>query len=522
MYIFEKKCLLMMTMKAGAEYILGIDSGTTATKVTLYDIEGNIIATTTREYNLFTPKPLYVEVEIDTLWNELVNGVREVLIKSEADPKKIMAIGISAQGETFVPISSDGKPLRRAIVWLDSRAEEEAKILDEKFNDGQSYKITGQVKLVPTWPAAKILWLKRNEKDVFEKTFKYLLVEDYLIWKMTGEFVAEGSLLCSTCYWNIVTKKWWDEMLDFLGIKEEQLPEIRESGEAIGKLKKSAAEQLGLTTDVVVSTGGLDQACGTIGVGNVKPGIFTENIGAALAICALQEKLTFDPKRRMPVHYFVMPSTYMFHTFTTGGMALRWFRDNFCGEEINIANLLGISSYALIDREVEKVPPGSEGLVMLPHLQGAMAPEANPNAKGTFFGITLAHTRAHFARSIMEAIACAIMRNIEVLEDLGVKVKEIRALGGGARSRIWNQIIADVTQRPVITTNHDEDAACMGAAMLAGKAINIYRSLEEAAEKVVKIKEKFEPIEKNFEVYQNLYKKYVKLYDSLLELFEMK
>jgi xylulokinase len=502
-------------------YILGVDSGTTATKVALYDLEGNIIATTTREYQLITPKPLWVEVEIETLWNEFVQGTKEVLAKSGINPAKILAIGISAQGETFVPISKEGKPLRRAIVWLDSRAEEEAKILDEKFDNGKSYRITGQVKLVPTWPAVKIFWLRRNEPDIFEKTFKYLLVEDYLIWKMTGEFVAEGSLLCSTCYWNIVTKKWWNEMLEFINIDETKLPNIRESGEVVGNLKKEAAEQLGLTTDTIVTTGGLDQACGTIGVGNVKPGIFTENIGAALAICAIQEKLTFDPKRRMPVHYFVIPDTYMFHTFTTGGMALRWFRDCFCNDEINVAKLANVSSYFLMDKEAENIPPGSDGLVMLPHLQGAMAPEANPNAKGVFFGITLAHTKAHFARSIMEAIACAIMRNIEVLEDLGVKVTEIRALGGGARSRVWNKIIADVTGRPVITTNHDEDAACMGAAMLAGKAIRVYKDLEEAAEKVVKVRERFEPNLNNFKIYQKVYAKYKKLYESLLEIFEM-
>jgi D-xylulose kinase len=501
-------------------YILGVDSGTTATKVALYDLEGNIIATTTREYQLITPKPLWVEVEIETLWNEFVQGTKEVLAKSGINPAKILAIGISAQGETFVPISKEGKPLRRAIVWLDSRAEEEAKILDEKFDNGKSYRITGQVKLVPTWPAVKIFWLRRNELDIFEKTFKYLLVEDYLIWKMTGEFVAEGSLLCSTCYWNIVTKKWWNEMLEFINIDETKLPNIRESGEVVGNLKKEAAEQLGLTTDTIVTTGGLDQACGTIGVGNVKPGIFTENIGAALAICAIQEKLTFDPKRRMPVHYFVIPDTYMFHTFTTGGMALRWFRDCFCNDEINVAKLANVSSYFLMDKEAENIPPGSDGLVMLPHLQGAMAPEANPNAKGVFFGITLAHTKAHFARSIMEAIACAIMRNIEVLEDLGVKVTEIRALGGGARSRVWNKIIADVTGRPVITTNHDEDAACMGAAMLAGKAIRVYKDLEEAAEKVVKVRERFEPNLNNL-IYQKVYAKYKKLYESLLEIFEM-
>jgi xylulokinase len=502
------------------DYILGIDIGTTATKVTLFDLKGTTIASATREYELVTPTALEVEIEIETLWNAFKDGIREVLSISKVKRSNVKALGISAQGETLVPIDKNGKPLRRAIVWLDSRAEEEAETLNKKFDDGESYRITGQVKLVPTWPASKILWIKNHEPDVFRRVYKYLLVEDYFIWKMTGTFISEGSLLCSTCYWNIVTKKWWDEMLDFLGITPDQLPDIGEPGENIGNLLPSVAQELGLTTETMVCTGALDQACGTVGVGNIKPGIFTENIGAALAICATLERPTFDPKRRIPIHYHAIPDTYMAHTFTTGGMALRWFRDSFCEMEAAVANLANISSYQLIDEEVAQVAPGAEGLVMLPHLQGAMAPEANPKAKGVFFGFTLRHKKPHFARAIMEAIACIIQRNIDVLEDIGIKVTEIRALGGGARSKIWNQIIADLTKRPVITTLHDEDAACLGAAILAGKAVGFFNNLENAVMGMVAIRERFEPDQKNFKVYEELYTKYIKLYESLKELFE--
>jgi len=502
------------------ECTLGVDVGTTATKVALFDLKGNTVTSATKEYELITPTTLEVEVDIETLWNAFKEGVRDVFSTSRLKPSNVKALGISAQGETLVPIEKNGKPLRRAIVWLDSRAQEEANILDKKFDNGKSYKITGQVKLVPTWPASKILWIKKHEPDVFKRVHKYLLVEDYFIWRMTSAFVAEGSLLCSTCYWNIVTKKWWDEMLDFLEITAEQLPEIKEPGEKVGYLTPSAAKELELTTETIVSTGALDQACGTIGVGNIKPGIFTENIGAALAICATLERLTFDPRRNMPIHYHAIPSTYMAHTFTTGGMALRWFRDAFCETEMNVANLANISPYQLIDKEVDQIQPGAEGLVMLPHLQGAMAPEANPKAKGVFFGFTLRHKRSHFARSIMEAIACIIRRNLDALEDMGIEVTEIRALGGGARSKIWNQIIADLTKRPVVTTSHDEDAACLGASILAVKAAGIFRKLEDAVKDMVAIRERFEPNHKNFKLYDGLYDKYVKLYKSLVELFE--
>jgi xylulokinase len=501
------------------KYILGVDVGTTATKVALFDLKGTTIASATKEYELITPTTLEVEVDIATLWKAFKQGVKDILLTSKVDPGNVKALGISAQGETLVPIDKNGKPLRKAIVWLDNRAQEEAEILDKKFNGGKSYEITGQVKLVPTWPASKILWIKKHEPNVFSRAYKYLLVEDYFIWKMTEAFVAEGSLLCSTCYWNIVTKKWWDEMLDFLGITPEQLPEIREPGEKVGNLLSSTAEDLGLTTETIVSTGALDQACGTIGVGNIKPGIFTENIGAAIAICATLEEPVFDPNRIMPIHYHAIPDTYMAHTFTTGGMALRWFRDVFCETEISKANLANINPYQLMDKEVSQIQPGAEGLVMLPHLQGAMAPEANPRAKGVFFGFTLRHKRPHFARSIMEAIACIIRRNIEVLCEMGIEVEEIRALGGGARSKIWNQIIADLTKQPVTTTLHEEDAASLGAAILAGKAVGLFRNLEDAVEDMVAIRERLEPNPKNSKTYDKLYMKYIKLYESLIELF---
>jgi xylulokinase len=502
------------------EYILGVDVGTTATKTSLFDTKGNSISSATEEYQLVTPKPLEVEVDIETLWNSFKAGVKRVLSSSKVYARNIEALGISAQGETLVPVDKNGKPLRRAIVWLDSRAEEEAAVLDREFDDGRSYAITGQVKLVPTWPASKILWIRKHEPDIFKHAYKYLLVKDYFIWRMTGAFVSEGSLLCSTCYWNIVTKKWWDEMLDFLAITPNNLPEIREPGEKVGNLLRPVAKEVGLSDETVVSTGALDQACGTIGVGNIRPGIFTENVGAALAICATLKKPIFDRQRRMPIHYHGIPDTYMAHTFTTGGMALRWFRDAFCETEMNTASLTRMNTYELIDREVGQIPAGSEGMVMLPHLQGAMAPETNPKAKGVFFGFTLSHRRPHFARSLMEAIACIIRRNIDVLEDIGIKVSEIRALGGGARSNVWNQIIADLNKRCVITTAHDEDAACLGAALLAGKAAGLFLKLEDAVESMVKVKERFEPTTANYRTYDDLYSKYVKLYDSLVALFE--
>ncbi|MHA1797399.1 MAG: xylulokinase [Candidatus Helarchaeota archaeon] len=505
-----------------SEYILTLDSGTTASKISLFDTNGKLISISTQEYTLLTPTALSVELPAEKFWNAFKIGTKEVLKKSKVDPKLIKAFSLSAQGETFILIDKNGKPLRNSISWMDNRAQKEAEILSQEFPNEETYKITGQVSIVPTWPAAKLLWIKNNEPKIFNEIHKVLLVEDYIIWKLTNQFACEGSLICSTVYWNISTEKWWDEMLNYLGISHGQLPEIKYSGEAVGNMSAEAAKELGLTTDVIVSMGALDQACGTIGVGNVKPGIFTENTGAALAICATQDKNepTFDKHRRMPVHYHGIPRRYMFHTFTSGGMVLRWYRDKFAKEEMTEAKKIGKDAYDIIADKAKKIAAGSEGLIMLPHLQGAMAPEDNPKARGVFYGFTLKHGKAHFARAIMEAIAFIVKRNLDIIEDLKITVNEIRVLGGGARSDVWNQIKSDITGKTLVRTEIEE-AACLGAAIFAGKGAGIYSKIEDAANQMVNIKKKYQPNEVNNKIYEKVYQKYIKLYEDLCPLFAL-
>ncbi len=502
------------------EYILGVDLGTTALKCALHDLNGKVIAISTQEYQLITPDALSVEVEPETYWQAFKEAIASVVKDSKLDPESIRSLGISAQGETLLFLNGNGKPLRRAIVWLDNRAQKEAEALNNAFDQHHIYEVTGQVKIVPTWPASKILWVRKHEPEIFDQTEKLLLIEDYFIYRLTGEYVCEGSLVTSTCYWNFQTKEWWKEMLEELEITPEQLPECLESGVPVGRIRPEVAEDLGLSPKLTVCTGALDQACGAIGVGNTRPGVFSENTGAALAICATVNQPVLDPNNQMPCHYHGIPDLYMLHTFTSGGIVLRWFRDEFAKAEQAVASYTGLDAYDLLGKAAAKTPPGSDGLVMLPHLQGAMAPEANPQAMGVFYGFTMHHNRGHFVRSIMEAIGFIVRRNIEVIEKLQVPVKEIRALGGGARSEIWKQIEADITNRPVSITKNEE-AATLGAAILAGKAVGVFSSVEEAAEQMVQIKKTFEPNADNLKIYNDRYETYKELYDSLCPLFKL-
>lgn len=501
------------------ELIIGLDLGTTALKIALFDRNGKIIAVSTQEYSLLTPKTDHVEVAPQTYWQSFKNGLADLRQKTQFDLKEIKALGFSAQGETLFFLDKNGNPLRNAIVWMDNRAQEEAQQLKKRFGDETCFKVTGQVSFEPCWPASKVLWVKNNEPEIFSQIDKVLLIEDYFIYKMTGEYIAEGSLLTSTTYWDINTKDYWPEMLDFIGLSREQLPAIKESGEVVGALNNEVAKELGLSPETKICTGALDQAAGAIGVGNVTEGGFSENIGAALAICVPVKEPIFDPNRNMPLHYFIQKDMYMVHTFTTGGMTLKWFRDVFSQSEKAIAELLGTDAYDLLSQEAASIPPGSEGLTMLPHLTGSLAPDVNSKAKGVYFGFTLKHTRAHFVRAILEAIGYIIRRNIDALANMGIDVTEIRSLGGGSKSAVWNQIKADITGKTLITVDCEE-SACLGAAVLAGKAIGMFPDIEMACQEMINEKERFEPNPENQAVYDRGYEHYKKLFKDLESMFE--
>lgn len=498
--------------------LIGLDLGTTALKCAAYTVDGALVASSTREYALLTPSANVVEVAPSTYWSEFVEAVHELLAHPDVEAAQVRALGISAQGETLIPVRSDGVPARNAIVWLDSRALVESDELAARFGEQELYEVTGQPSMLPTWPAAKVLWIARHEPEIFDRTATFLLIEDYFLGRMTGEAVAEGSLLTSTCYWDFRTRTYWPEMLGVLGLDEDRLPPIVEPGTAVGRLLPAVAAELGLPETTVICAGALDQACGAIGAGAASPGGFSENTGAAVALCATLSEARLDPERRMPCHYHGVPGTYMFHTFTSGGVVLKWFRDQFAAPELTVAAELGIDAYELLGREAATVAAGSEGLVMIPHLQGAMAPENNGEARGALVGLTLRHGRAHVARAILESISYVIRRNIEVLETLGMQIPEIRSLGGGSRSRIWKQIEADVAGRPVAVTEQEE-AATLGAAILAGVGVGLYADAPEAARQMVRVRETFDPDPRLVGRYDEYYAVYQETYQALCPVY---
>jgi xylulokinase len=496
-------------------YLLGIDVGTTSIKGILLSSLGELICSASQEYVLDSGPEGFCELDAEVYWNVTCRVIRKMLEKSGTKPEDISGLAFSSQGETLIPVDSSGKPLRKAIVWLDNRSVGEAEIIAERFGRQHIMDVTGQPEVIPMWPSTRILWLRENEPEIFRRTSRYLLVEDFLIFRMTGRYFTEHSLVSSTLYFDISGKKWWNEMLTFLGISENQLPALLPSGTRVGTLTNEAASATGLSVDTICVTGAYDHPAGAIGSGNIRDGDITLTIGASMAMCVAIGSPVNDISIKLPCQCHAVDGLYFLLPYgQTAGMVLKWFRDAFCQVETEQATKHGQDPYYLIDMQAEKITPGADGLIMLPHLMGTGSPEFNPKVKGVFAGITMSMSKGHFIRAILESVSVMIHHNLETMRKKGITVKSMHVLGGGSKSELWNQILADVTGLPLVTLLNTDNAAT-GAALLAGVGTGIFKDIEEACRISVKIKSRYEPRKANRKIYDQVYLKYVHLYESL-------
>jgi len=496
------------------KYLVGLDIGTTSLKGILIDAAGEILATSRREYMLETSNE-YCELDPEVYWENTLFIIKELLLQSMVKKSEIVALSFSSQGETIIPVSKDGKPLSKAIVWLDNRSAAEAETIQSAFGVDELLEKTGQPEILPLWPATRILWYRNNKPDIFENVHKYLLVEDYLIYKFSGIFCTEQSLVSSTLYYDIVKKQWWKPMLDFLGINEDKLPEVHSSGTFVGEILKEIAIETGLPENLKIITGAYDHAAGAIGSGNIHAGCISETTGASMAMCVTLDYPVLEKSLNLPCQCHAVPGKFFLLPYgQTAGMVLKWFKDQFCAQDVKEAEINNEDVYDLLTAQASCIPIGSDGLLMLPHLMGAGSPEFNPLAKGLFIGISLNTTKAHFIRAIMESIACMIYKNIENIRNHQIPVAEIRALGGGAKSILWNQMKADLSNIPLITLKSTETAS-MGAAILAGLGAGVFQSIEEACAKIVHKDLVFHPNKAHTADYRKIYEKYIELYEII-------
>ena len=441
-------------------HILVFDVGTSAVKTALFDAALRPAAVAVREYPLQT-RGVCVEARPDDYLLAMRSGAAAM---PEAD---IAAIGMTTQGETLVPVDARGAALTDAIVWLDARAQDEARLLRGGIEAQAFYETTGLPEITPALPLAKLLHLRERMPDVWRRAAHLLLLEDYLLFRLTGQMVTEPSLQTSTGWFRLDTDGYWAEGLSAAEIPADKLPELRECGSLAGPLLGEAARQLGLKAGTPVFTGAMDQTAAALAAGSGN-GVVTETTGTALVAAAVTQTLRFPAGHPVTLYRHAVKGQFVYLPIgNTAGMALRWFRDQFCPDLP-----AGGAGYAALDRMAAAVPPGCEGLVFLPYLSGCVDPDSCPQARAVFFGATLAHTRAHFARAVLESTAFALADFLEMLAALGCPCRELRSLGGGAASGLWQQIKADACGR-TLTVPACREATAQGAAILAGRGCGL-------------------------------------------------
>jgi len=506
-------------------YLLGLDVGTTGCKSIIFSPDGSIISSAQQEYRLRHRKPNWSELSPEEVWKTLRVTIKASIRDGNVDAKSITALSTSVLGEAFFPVDKRGNPLYWSMTTFDARARSQTAWWEENFGADEIYQITGQplTSAMPIYTLPKIRWIRENEPEVYRKTEKFLCWEDYVNLKLCGKPVTDPSVATRTMMFDIVRKKWSSQILEAADLSEDLLPEIQPSGTAVGEVTRTAAEETALAEGTLVVTGGHDQPCGALGAGIVKTGPTMDATGTVECIGMLQGRLTLTEKMRLEgyaVHCYVVEGKYFMFGFNpTAGVVLRWFRDHFAQQEKEEAKARGIDVYDVLTRKAATAPPGSMGLFLLPYFEGSGTPTFNRKARGVLLGLTLAHDKDAVIRAILEGLTYELRNNIEAIEDYGIPVTELRAIGGGARSRFWLQLKANICGKKVVVPNVTE-AVALGAAMLAGVGAKTYKNAEEAVERIYIEREVFTPDTHVKKVYDRNFRIYKKLYPRLKGLFD--
>lgn len=479
-------------------YIISVDIGTTLIKFIIYNSELKRIAERTARFNL-SIENLCVEFDAEKYWLCLIYNLKKLLEICAINTKQVAAIALSGQAETIVLVDREGNTLRKAISWMDQRSVLEVEELRKVFEEDKCYKITGQPKIITTWTVTKLLWIKNNEKDIFSKIYKALLLKDYIAFKFTGLFISEFTTYNYTYYFNIFKKSYWEDMLDYIGIKVGQLPILVEPGKNIGNLNKDIIKYFNFNQRIVLNIGANDQFAGMIGVGNINEGIISESTGTVLTLATIVDKLNLD-KFDIPVHYNALKNTYAcLMACESGGISLEWLKNSFFKHK----------KYTELDKLASSIEAGAKGLVFLPYLLGTNPPEFDPNIGGGFFNLKIFHNENYFIRAVLEGIGYLIRKNLEYLERKGIQTENIISLGGGSKSDIWNQIKADITGKRIKVSN-EEDPVGLGVSILTALEAGFYTCLEDLISKTVIMKKIYEPQPNNN--YEKNYKDFIYFY----------
>ena len=490
-------------------YLLGIDVSTTGAKALLIDQDGGVVASATHEYPLSTPQPLWSEQDPADWWQGTLKSIRKVMQDSGVKGEEIFGIGLTGQMHGLTLLDEKGQVLRPAILWNDQRTGAQCDEIRQIVGKKRLIEITGNDALAG-FTAPKIVWVREHELEVYQRIAHILLPKDYVRYRLTGALAADCADAAGMILVDIKRRGWSEEVLSALDIPLEWLPEIYEGPQITGRITSEVAAETGLKAGTPVMGGGGDQAAQAVGVGAVKPGIIALTLGTSGVVFAATDQPFIEPEGRLHAFCHSVPGRWhLMGVMLSAAGSLRWFRDA----------LAPGTSYDELLAPAAEVPAGCDGLVFLPYLTGERTPYPDPHARGAFVGLTVRHTRAHLARAVLEGVAFGLRDSFELIKSAGLgKIEQVRISGGGARSPLWRQILADVFDSELVTVNTTEGAA-YGAALLAGVGAGIWPDVDSACAWTIQITGRTEPERQMVERYAGIYPAYRSLYPVLKETF---
>jgi xylulokinase len=488
--------------------VLGLDVSTTATKAVLQDAEGTVKAVGTSAYPYETPRPLWSEQDPARWWNATGIAVRAALDAADADATAVQAVGLTGQMHGLVALDARDEVLRPAILWNDQRTADECDSIREIVGRPRLIAITGNDAL-PGFTAPKLLWLQRHEPEVWARVAHVLLPKDFVRLRLTGEHAMDKADGSGTILFDLAARDWSSEVLEALGIEGRWLPRTYEGPTITGTVTRTEAAASGLRPGTPVAAGGGDQAAAAVGLGSVASGISSLSLGTSGVVFTTTDGPTVEPEGRLHAFCHAVPNRWhLMGVMLSAAGSLRWFRD---------ALAPGVAFEELVE-EAAHAPPGSDGLLFLPYLTGERTPYPDPLARGAFVGLTVNHGRAHLTRAVLEGVAFGMRDSLELMRSAGLPPpSEIRATGGGIRSDLWRQILADVLGAAIVTTSSAEGAA-QGAATLAAVGAGWFDTVQDACRALVRIGEPTLPSEAAG-AYTHAYARYRELYPALAATF---
>jgi len=496
------------------KYLLGVDLGSGAVKLTLLSTQGSVVATTYKEYKTYYPQVAWSEQEPEDWYNTFRDSFTRILKQTKIDPRKILALASGAATHTAVLMDEDFNVLRRAILWTDQRSHKQSEYLAQNYNE-EIFKITYHYPDT-MWTLPQNLWIRDNEPEIWHRTKRIFFAKDYLLYRLTGEYITDWIEALGSMFFDAEEKKWSKKLCDIMGFPVENLPKVVAPTEIVGRVTARVAKETGLAEGTLVVAGASDTSLEILAAGAVRLGQSTVKLATAGRICVVTDRAY--PHPLLVNYYHVIPGQWYPGTATRSCAAsYRWYRDTFGDYEKGKSKKTEKSAYELLDEDAGKITVGSEGLFFHPYLLGEITPYKDPYLRASFTGFSMKHTKAHASRAVLEGVAFSLRNCLTVFHSLKMDIKELRIIGGGAQSPLWRQIVADVLGLELKKAVVDDSS--FGAALLAGVSTGVFSSFEEAADRCIKIQEVVKPDYNNHQKYEKLFTIHKEIHDNLADTY---